>query len=154
ISGIVVSFLVITIIAAGLWQLFRSVKFAANIRHPLITQWPRHFCVLIGSIVFLAYHVKGGYQHMSFTFRYFMPAILCLLVMSGHLLTRAPAGWTMPGWLQLDTPQIAVFAILLQLMQSFLVGYHAKWDDLTLTVSHLRDHFSVAAYSDWMGRWL
>src|SRR5262249_6297721 len=117
ISGILVSFLVTTIIAAGLWQLFRSAKFAASIRHPLITQWPLHVCLLIGSIVYLAYHVKAGYQHMSFTFRYFIPAILCLLVMSGHLLARMPAGWTIPGWLRLDTPQIAAFAILLQLMQ-------------------------------------
>jgi hypothetical protein len=115
---------------------------------------PRHVCVLIGSIIFLAYHVKGGYQHMSFTFRYFLPGIVCLLVMCGHLLTRAPLGRSVPGWGRLDTAQFAVFAILFQLTQSLFVGYHAKWNDLTLTASHLRDRFSVAAYSDWMMVWL
>jgi hypothetical protein len=151
ISAILVSFLVTIVIAAGLWQLFRSAKFAASIRRPLTTDWPRHFCVLIGSAIFLAYHVKGGYQHMSFTFRYFLPGIFCLLVMSGHLLTRPTTG---PGWMRLGGPQVVVFAILLQLMQSFWVGYHAKWNDLTLTASHLRDRFSVAGYSDWMKVWL
>jgi hypothetical protein len=154
ISGIVVSFLVTTIIAAGLWQLFRSARFAPSIRRPLITDRPRHFCVLIGSIIFLAYHVKGGYQHMSFTFRYFLPGIVCLLVMSGHLLGRTSIGRMSPGWVRLDAPQVAVFAILLQLMQSLLVGYHAKWNDITLTASHLRDRFSVVSYSDWMRVWL
>jgi hypothetical protein len=154
ISAILVSFLVTIVIAAGLWQLFRSAKFAASIRRPLTTDWPRHFCVLIGSVIFLAYHVKGGYQHMSFTFRYFLPAIFCLLVMCGHLLARATRGPTLPGRISLDAPQIAVFAILLQLMQSFWVGYHAKWNDLALTASHLRDRFSVAGYSDWMKVWL
>src|SRR5262249_15833644 len=108
----------------------------------------------IGSIVFLAYHVKGGYQHMSFTFRYFMPGIFCLLVMSGHLLARTTSDRTMPSWLRLDTPQVVVFAILLQLMQALLTCYHAKWNDLSLTVSPLRDRFSVAGYSDWMKLWL
>jgi hypothetical protein len=154
ISGIVVSFLVMAIIVAGLWQLFRSTKFAANIRHPVNTQWPRHVCVLIGSIVFLAYHVRGGYQHMSFTFRYFLPGIVCLLVMCGHLLTHASTDRVLPGWLRLDTAPVAAFAILFQLLQSLLVGYHAKWNDLTLTASHLRDRFSVVSYRDWMGVWL
>jgi hypothetical protein len=153
ISAILVSFLVTTIIAAGLWQLFRSAKFVATLRSPPATDWPRHFCVVIGSIVFLAYHVKGGYQHMSFTFRYFLPGIFCLLVMSAHLLIRAKPP-ILPAWMRLDTPQIAVFAILLQLPLSFWVGYHAKWNDLTLTAAHLRDRFSVAGYSDWMKVWL
>src|SRR5262249_50311562 len=61
---------------------------------------------------------------------------------------------SVPGWLRLDTPQIAVFAILLQVMQSLVVGYHAKWNDLALTVAPRRDHFSVAGYSDWMKTWL
>jgi hypothetical protein len=154
VSGILVSFLLTTIIAVGLWQLFRSANLVASIRRPLITDQPRHFCVLIGSIVFLAYHVKGGYQHMSFTFRYFIPAIACLLILSGHLLSRMPMGAIMPGWARINAPQLAVFGILLQLMQSLLVGYHAKWNDLTLTASHLRDQFSVVGYSDWMKRWL
>jgi hypothetical protein len=47
-----------------------------------------------------------------------------------------------------------VFAILLQLVQSLLVGYHAKWNDMTLTASHLRDRFSVVSYGDWMRLWL
>src|SRR5262249_29735385 len=143
ISGILVSFLVTAIIGAGLWRLFRHTRFAASVRRPVITDWPRHFCVLIGSIVFLAYHVKGGYQHMSFTFRYLMPGIFCLLLISGHLLARTAAE-APSGWPRLDTPQIAVFAILLQVMQSLLVGYHAKWNDLALTASPRRDHFSVA----------
>jgi hypothetical protein len=154
ISGILVSFLVTAIIVAGLWQLFRSAKFAASIRRPLITDWPRHFCVLIGSAIFLAYHVKGGYQHMSFTFRYFMPAILCLLVMSGHLLTHPAVSRTLPVWVRMDAAQFAVFAILLQLAQSSVVAYHAKWNDLSLTASPLRDRFSVVVYSDWMKLWL
>jgi hypothetical protein len=154
ISGILVSFLVTTIIAAGLWQLFRSTRIAASIRRPLITEWPRHFCVLIGSIVFLAYHVKGGYQHMSFTFRYFLPGVVCLLIMSGDLLRRTSTDQLLPGWIRLGAPQLVVFAILLQLMQSLLVTYHAKWNDLTLTASHLRDRFSVVSYRDWMRLWL
>jgi hypothetical protein len=154
ISGVLVSFLVTMIIAVGLWQLFRSTRFAASIRRPLITDQSRDFCVFVGSILFLAYHVKGGYQHMGFTFRYFLPGIACLLVMSGHLLSRTFAGRTVPWWGRLDTSQFAVFAILLQLAQSSLVGYHAKWNDLALTVSPLRDRFSVAAYSDWMRVWL
>jgi hypothetical protein len=97
--------------------------------------------------------VKGGYQHMSFTFRYFLPGIFCLLLMSGHLLARTTTE-ALPGWLRLDTPQIAVFAILLQLMQSLLVGYHAKWNDLALTASPLRDRFSVMGYGEWMKSWL
>jgi hypothetical protein len=153
VSGILVSFLVTTIIVAGLWQLFRSAKIVPSVRRLLATDWPRHFCVVVGSVVFLAYHVKGGYQHMSFTFRYFLPGIFCLLVMSGHLLTRSNRP-TLPAWIRLDAPQIAVFAILLQLMQSFLVGYHAKWNDLTLTASHLRDRFSVAKYGESMETWL
>ena len=154
ISGILVSFLVTMIIAAGLWQLFRSASVAASIRRPLITEWPRHFCVLIGSIIFLAYHVKGGYQHMSFTFRYFLPGIVCLLIMSGDLLRRTSTDQLLPGWIRLDAPQLAVFAILLQLMQSLLVAHHAKWNDVTLTASHLRDRFSVVSYRDWMRLWL
>jgi hypothetical protein len=154
ISGIVVSFLVTTIIAVGLWQLFRYTRVTSSIRRPLITDRRRHFCVLIGSIVFLAYHVKGGYQHMSFTFRYFLPGIVCLLVTSGHLLERRSADRKLPDWLPLNTPQLAVFAILLQLTQSLLVGYHAKWNDLTLTASHLRDRFSLVAYREWMKVWL
>jgi hypothetical protein len=154
ISGVLVSFLVTMIIAAGLWQLFRSARVVASIRRPLMTDQPRHFCVLIGSIIFLAYHVKGGYQHMSFTFRYFLPGIVCLLVVCGHLLTRTSTDRVLPGWARLDIPQVAVFAILLQLMQSLFVGYHAKWNDVTLTASHLRDRFSVASYGDWMRIWL
>jgi hypothetical protein len=154
ISGIVVSFLVTTIIATGLWQLFRSARLAGSIQRPLITDQPRHFCVLLGSLLFLAYHVKGGYQHMSFTFRYFLPGIVCLLIMSGQLLGRTSLNRVFPGWLRLDVPQVAVFAILFQLMQSFLVGYHAKWNDITLTASHLRDRFSLVSYRDWMGVWL
>jgi hypothetical protein len=154
ISGVLASFLVTMIIAAGLWQLFRSAKFAANVSRPVITEWPRHFCVVIGSVIFLAYHVKGGYQHMSFTFRYFLPGIVGLLVMSGHLRTRTTIGQMMTGWGRLDTPQFAVFAILLELTHSFFVGYHVKWNDLALTVSHLRDRFSVTAYSEWMKVWI
>jgi hypothetical protein len=154
ISGILVSFLVTTIIAVGLWQLFRYTRLTSSIRRPLITDQPRHFCVLIGSIIFLAYHVKGGYQHMSFTFRYFLPGIACLLVTSGHLLERRSADRKLPDWVRLNTRQFAVFAILLQLTQSLLVGYHAKWNDLTLTASHLRDRFSLVAYREWMKVWL
>jgi hypothetical protein len=153
ISGIFVSFLVLTIIAAALWQLVRSTNFAASIRRPLTTDWPRHFSVFIGSIIFLAYHVKGGYQHMSFTFRYFLPGIACLLVMSGHLLTRSNTRTT-PAWMGLNTRHVAVYAILLQLTQTIFVGYHVKWNDLALTAAHLRDRFNVMAYSAWMKSWL
>jgi hypothetical protein len=60
----------------------------------------------------------------------------------------------LPDWVRLNTPQLVVFAILLQLTQSLLVGYHAKWNDVTLTASRLRDRFSLVAYRDWMKVWL
>jgi hypothetical protein len=37
ISEVLASFLVTMIVAVGLWQLFRSTRFAANVRRPLIT---------------------------------------------------------------------------------------------------------------------
>jgi hypothetical protein len=153
-SGLFASFLVVMIVFIGLWQLIQSTRVIADIKRPLLTNYPRHLCVLAGLIVFLGYHAAGGYQHMSFTFRYFLPGIVGLVVLCGHFLERSPIRGTAPLAGRVGAVGVVVFAILFQLVQSLFVGYHIKWVDLALTTSTLRDRFSVASYSEWMEVWL
>jgi hypothetical protein len=153
-SGLFASFLVTMIVLIGLWQLIRSAKITPNIRKPLSTHHPRHFCALAGIVLFLGYHTAGGYQHMNFTFRYFLPGIVGLLVLCAHFLELSTKDRTATFTGRASALGVMVFAILFQLMQSAFVGYHVKWVDLALTTSNLRDRFSVASYADWMQVWL
>jgi hypothetical protein len=153
-SGLFASFLVAMIVFIGLWQLAQSSRPIADGKRPLFTDYPRHFCVLAGIVLFLGYHVASGYQHMNFTFRYFLPGIVALVVLCGHFLERSTIDRTAALATQLGALGVVVFAISFQVAQSVFVGYHIKWVDLALTTSNLRDRFSVASYSEWMDVWL
>jgi hypothetical protein len=154
ISALFASFLVTMIVLVALWQLIRSANLAAKIDRPLVTEYPSHFCVIAGIVLFLGYHVASGYQHMNFTFRYFLPGIVALVVVSGHFLERSTRDRAATLMSRAGTLGVVLFAILFQLVQSLFVGYHIKWVDLALTTSSLRDRFSVASYSEWMEVWL
>jgi len=153
ISGLLVSFLVAVIVAYGGRQMVRILKRGEVNRALSETDYHRrHFCALAGLLLFLAYHVMAGYQHMNFTFRYFIPGILGLLVVFSDFLVRTNG----KEWLGKDalTPRVTMLAIFFQLAQSSFLAYHVKWYDLALTDSYLRDRFSVMSLSQAMDVWL
>jgi hypothetical protein len=91
---------------------------------------------------------------MGFTFRYFLPGIVGLVVLCGHFLELSKLDRTANLASRLGAFGLVVSATLFQLAQSFFVAYHVKWVDLALTSSALRDRFSVSRYSEFMDLWL
>jgi len=135
-SGLCVSFLVIFLIGSTGFLIRNSWR---------KKEASGYLAAFTGVGIFLAYHVAGGYQHMNFAFRYFIPGIAALTTVSGHYLVRSKAP---------ISQSLAANAIAFQVVLSVFLAYHAKFVDTAFTVSGLRDRFSVHAYADFMKTWI
>jgi hypothetical protein len=76
---------------------------------------------------------------MGFTFRYFLPGIVGLLVVAGDYLSKRHV-----------PPQLAALAILVQVTQSAFLAERVQSTDYSLTPASLRDKGSVSSYAEWM----
>jgi len=97
-SAISVSILLSLLLLIAVGFLVRGTRLARNVTRPVVTSFPLQFDLLVGLAVYLGYHVVGGYQHMNFTFRYWIPGLIGAAVVAGVLtgahtraeLERAP----------------------------------------------------------------
>lgn len=118
-----------------------------------------HADLLFGCLLYLGYHVVGGYQHMNFAFRYWLPGIACVAVIGADLFRAQGTssrinlrGQALIGWLQ--QPKIFLLFTLTLTLQTFTIGYYAKHIDITPTISPLRDKFSIMSYAGYIRSWM
>lgn len=118
-----------------------------------------HADLLVGCLLYLGYHVVGGYQHMNFAFRYWLPGIVCVAMVAANLF-RTDLGGDRPTlrghslvqWLQRPTAFGLLCAVLT--LQAFTIGFFTKHIDITPTISPLRDRFSVMSYAGYIRSWM
>lgn len=114
---------------------------------------------LLGATLYLGYHVVGGYQHMNFAFRYWLPGIVCVAFISADLLRDRPdasADQIRGGRLaaRLARPPTFLLFVTALTLQAFSIGYFAKHIDITPTIAPLRDRFSVMSYAGYIRSWM
>ncbi len=106
-----------------------------------------------GALMHLAYVVVGGYQHMSYAFRYYIPSMVLLLFVAViHVDCAIAAGTLRPRSLLMGA--LVWGSLLVQLPFFGWTTYHANWHEMALTFSPLRDRFSVHSYAAFMQTWL
>jgi hypothetical protein len=106
-----------------------------------------------GALVHLAYVVVGGYQHMNYTFRYYIPSMVLLLFVAIIHVDRAiAAGALRPRALLMSA--LVWGSLFVQIPFFAWTTYHANWHEMALTFSPLRDRFSVHSYAAYMDTWL
>jgi hypothetical protein len=138
-----------------------KTRISRNITQPVVTAFPLQFDLMLGLAVYLGYHVVGGYQHMNFTFRYWIPGLMGAAVVSGEIIRQAlsnlPTGPTSAALAgigaRLLVAPVLVGLVALQIVQSGFATYEGKHVDITLTVAPMRDHFSVDSYSEYLLSW-
>lgn len=163
-SGIVTS-LVITILSlAAIWRVFRDARVHPSLSAPLTVRQPICFDLFVGLAVYMGYHIIGGYQHMNFTFRYWVPAIIGMLVVSLYVLSKAtprsPSGTWHPDMslferigFSASSASVLAALLLMQSAQTALAAYQARHIDLTLTAAPQRDQFSIDSYAAYLRDW-
>jgi hypothetical protein len=160
-SGISVSVLLGVLLFLASSLLVQDTRLSRNLAHPVITTFPLQFDLMLGFALYLGYHVVGGYQHMNFTFRYWIPGFIGAGVVGGEIIRRALSNrseafssTTLPGVAtRLLTAPVAIGLLALQIVQSGFATYEGKHIDITLTVAPLRDHFSVDSYAEYLTSW-
>jgi hypothetical protein len=160
-SGISVSVLLGLLLFVGISFLVKHTRISRNIAQPVVTALPLQFDLMLGFLCYLGYHVGGGYQHMNFTFRYWIPGLMGAAVVSGDIIRQAmskmaPAinGGSLSGTAaRLLTTPVLIGLLAVQIVQSGFATYEGKHIDITLTVAPMRDQFSVDSYADFLGAW-
>jgi hypothetical protein len=160
-SGISVSVLLGLLLFLGLSLLAKNTRISRNLVQPMVTAFPLQFDLMLGFLCYLGYHVGGGYQHMNFTFRYWIPGLMGAAVVSGDIIRQAMPnmlaaldGGTLSGIAArlLATP-VLIGLLSLQIVQSGFATYEGKHIDITLTVAPMRDQFSVDSYAEFLDSW-
>jgi hypothetical protein len=160
-SGISVSVLVGLLLFLGMSFLVQKTRISRNVARPVMTTLPQQFDLMLGFLCYLGYHVGGGYQHMNFTFRYWIPGLMGAAVVSGDIIrqampkmTTAPEAGALSGIAaRLLTTPVLIGLLALQIVQSGFATYEGKNIDITLTVAPMRDDFSVDSYATFLDSW-
>jgi hypothetical protein len=160
-SGISVSVLLSLLLFLGFSFLVKHTRISRNIAHPVVTAFPLQFDLILGFVFYLGYHVGGGYQHMNFTFRYWIPGLMGAAVVSGDIIRQAipnaaaalGAGALSSITARLLTTPVLIVLLALQMVQSSFATYEGKHVDITLTVAPMRDQFSVDSYAEFLDSW-
>lgn len=145
------------VLIAGLLVLISCSRLRPTTWGLVWSERPFHLDLCVGLVMYLAYHVIGGYQHMGFTYRYFIPPLMGLVFVLGDLLDKAAPvignaeGVALKGrrLLQLYAP-VLVAALTLQ---SAAEAVHLRHFGLAMTRSPKQDHFSVVSYRDYLASW-
>jgi hypothetical protein len=160
-SGISVSVLLGLLLFLAISFLVKDTRVSRNIAQPVVTAFPLQFDLMLGFLCYLGYHVGGGYQHMNFTFRYWIPGLMGAAVVSGDIIRQALPnmaaafeGGALSGIAaRLLTTPVLIGLVTLQIVQSSFATYEGKHIDITLTVAPMRDHFSVDSYAEFLTAW-
>jgi hypothetical protein len=160
-SGISVSVLLGLLLSLAISFLVQKTRISRNITQPVVTAFPLQFDLMLGFAVYLGYHVVGGYQHMNFTFRYWIPGLIGAAIVGGEIIRQVLSnkatdlnGATLSGIAsRLLTVPVLVGLLALQIVQSGFATYEGKHVDITLTVAPWRDHFSVDSYAGFLVSW-
>jgi hypothetical protein len=161
-SAISISTLMAVLLLMAVIFLIRGIRIQNNVHAPILAELPFSFDLMIGLALYLGYHVVGGYQHMNFTFRYWVPGLIGATVVACEIISRTAAK---PSFNTDDsnvyTAVRRIFALpsigailLLQVTQSSFAAYQGKVHDIALTVSPLKDQFSVDSYRSFLQSWL
>jgi len=102
--------------------------------------------LLFGIFFYLCYHVIGGYQHMNFTFRYFIPGIASLIIISFYYFDNHKSDLFI-----LSNKNILIL-LLIQISILFSTSYVAKNIDIGLTIVK-KDSFSILSYRSFLESW-
>jgi hypothetical protein len=160
-SAISTSVIMTLFLTLGTAVLGSGTRFAADLRRPVTSKFPSEFDLMIGFATYLGYHVIGGYQHMNFTFRYWVPGLVGAMVVAAQIIAkRAVRSEPNRDTMRLDSVIARLFAapavgvLLLQVAQTGLAGFQAKNIDVALTVSPLKDRFSIDSYAQFLKSWL
>lgn len=160
-SGISVSVLLGLLLFLGISFLIQKTRITRNVAEPVVTSFPLQFDLMLGFLIYLGYHVGGGYQHMNFTFRYWIPGLMGAAVVGADIIryaipTVAAAlnGAALSGVAaRLLTTPVLIGLLALQIVQSGFATYEGKHVDITLTVAPMRDQFSVDSYAEFLDSW-
>ncbi len=160
-SGISVSVLLGLLLFLAISFLVQKTRISRNIARPVVTPFPLQFDLMLGFAFYLGYHVVGGYQHMNFTFRYWIPGLMGAAVVSGDIIRQALSimatgrdGAALPEVAaRVLTAPVLVGLLAVQIVQSGFATYEGKYIDITLTVAPLRDDFSVDSYAEYLTAW-
>jgi hypothetical protein len=160
-SAISVSVLLGLLLFLAVSFLAQTTRISRNITQPVATAFPLQFDLMLGFAVYLGYHVAGGYQHMNFTFRYWIPGLMGAVVVAGEIIRRALSDVTtrankavLPGVAaRVFSAPVVIGLLVLQIVQSGFATYEGKNVDITLTVAPMRDQFSVDSYADFLVSW-
>src|SRR5262249_12309882 len=161
-SGISISAVMTVLLIIGIVLLIRGLHVQGSLHAPILSELPFAFDLMIGLAVYLGYHVVGGYQHMNFTFRYWIPGLIGATVVACEIISQTAAK---PSFDRDDSNvntalrRISTFwgigaILLLQATQSTFAAYQGKVHDIALTVSPLKDQFSVDSYRSFLQSWL
>jgi hypothetical protein len=158
-SAITVSTFLGAIVLLGIVTIIRGVSIRPA-RWRLF--WARHgtyFDVLMGCVVFVAYHAAAGYQHMGFGFRYFLPAVFPLVYVTALSLqndedSRTQRESSRGFFLVLKRRSSVVAVLFLLLAQNIFLILQTRYYDVSLTRNEYRDHFSVGSYARYMNEWM
>jgi hypothetical protein len=159
-SGISVSILLGLLLFLAICFLVQETRISRNLAQPVVTAFPFQFDLMLGFAAYLGYHVVGGYQHMNFTFRYWIPGLMGAAVVGGEIIRQALSSATISNRsgiagtaLRLLTTPVLVGLLALQIVQSGFATYEGKYIDITLTVAPMRDQFSVDSYAEFLDSW-
>jgi hypothetical protein len=160
-SGISVSILLSLLFCLAIPFLVQETRISRNIARPVVTDFPLQFDLMLGFAFYLGYHVVGGYQHMNFTFRYWIPGLMGAAVVIGDIIRQAlsarPIDLTSAALprvaARLLTTPVLIGLLASQIVQSGFATYEGKHIDITLTVAPLRDQFTVDSYAEYLASW-
>lgn len=109
--------------------------------------------LIAGSAAHLAYVILCGYQHMNFTFRYYLPSMMVLYLCSLKLLDQYLRDQeSQPE--ETVVPRVLGLCTLLQLPLALFLGFYAAKIDFSLTRAPQRDIGSVDSWASFMASWL
>jgi hypothetical protein len=117
-----------------------------------------HLALLVGVALYLGYHVLGGYQHMNFTFRYWLPGMIVGFVLCLDLLARCRKqsdpnfASTVLEAIEGSAARRWIAAAII--VQAALLSPYVKYVDITPTYARLRDQFAVASYAAYISSWM
>lgn len=164
-SGFATSALITLFSCAGVWRVLRGVRLGRTRKAPVVVAQPLAFDLYAGLGVFMVYHVIGGYQHMNFTFRYWIPGIIGMVVVSLYALQNSGTGTQLGSG---ATDRLSLFEriglrscptsllwalFVLQFSQTALATYQARHYDFSLTIAAKRDRMSTDSYATYLVDW-
>ncbi|HVT73251.1 MAG TPA: hypothetical protein VHD61_08950 [Lacunisphaera sp.] len=138
--------------ALTLFLLVLAVFVAVLFAHARARRMPAlvHWGVAFGLLLHVGYTHLCGYQHMAFTFRYYVPTIiaafLLLLFALADLRRSVPAARFEPRFL--------LAALAVQAGVFTFTARQGQQCTLAMTRCILRDNFSLNSYAGWMKAWI